>query len=486
MHELLTPQQMSRADQLAVESGIKSHVLMEAAGQAVAEAVSTRYPEGRVLILCGPGNNGGDGFAAGRLLVKAGRDVRLALFGDRSALKGDAAMYSDLWTHPVEAATPAALAGADVIVDALLGAGLDRDVTGALAELIDAVNAQSAPVLAVDVPSGIDGASGAVRGTAVKADASVTFFRLKPGHLLYPGRGHCGELLLRQIGIPDSVLAEIAPRAVQNDPSLWQVPKPDPEGHKFTRGHAVVMSGGPLQSGASRMTAIAALRAGAGLVTLIGPHAALMVQAQHVTAVMLKVVDGAAGLSLLLRDSRINAFAIGPAAGVGEPTRMSVLAALEAGPAVVLDADAITSFAEAPQALYDAIAAKPQRPVVMTPHGGEFGRLFPDIAGSKLEQARAAAERSGAIIILKGSDTVIASPDGRAAINANAPAWLGTAGAGDVLTGIVAGLLAQGMSGFEAAAAGVWIHGAAAGAFGGPGMIAEDLPDLVPGVLRAL
>ncbi|WP_417309524.1 NAD(P)H-hydrate epimerase, partial [Devosia sp.] len=353
MQELLTPQQMSRADRLAVETGIKSHVLMEAAGQAVADAVAERYPEGRILILCGPGNNGGDGFAAGRLLVKAGRDVRLALFGDRSKLKGDAAMYSDLWTQPVEDATPDVLSGAAVIVDALLGAGLDRDVTGDLAELINAVNAQVAPVLAVDVPSGIDGASGAVRGTAVKAEASVTFFRLKPGHLLYPGRGHCGEVLLRQIGIPETVLDQIAPRTVQNAPQLWHVPRPDPEGHKFTRGHAVVMSGGPLQSGASRMSATAALRAGAGLVTLIGPHAALMVHAQHVTAVMLKVVDGAAGLSLLLRDDRINAFAIGPAAGVGEPTRMNVLAALEAGPALVLDADAITSFADAPQVLYD-------------------------------------------------------------------------------------------------------------------------------------
>ena len=482
---LLTPAEMGRADQLAVAAGVQSSRLMENAGAAVADVVASRYPDGQVLVLCGPGNNGGDGFVAASKLRERARDVRVALFGERDRLSGDAALFASQWGGPIEEARPGGLHGAAIIVDALLGAGLDRDVEGALKELIEAINDASAPVVAVDVPSGIDGASGQERGISVRADVTVTFFRLKPGHYLLPGRVRCGEIVLADIGIPETVLDEIRPGLRVNGPALWRLPKPDPEGHKYTRGHAVVMSGSPLQTGASRMAATAALRTGAGLVTIAGPHSSVLVQANHVTAIMLRAVDGVASLSLLLQDHRVNSFVIGPAAGVGEATRANVLAVLEGGPATVLDADALTSFKDDPEALFSAIRAK-ERPVVMTPHEGEFERLFGKVEGSKVERARSAASRSGAVMVLKGNDTVVAAPDGSAVINANAPAILGTAGSGDVLAGIIAGLMAQGMKGYDGACAATWIHGEAANLWGKPGLIAEDLPRLVPDVLKRL
>ncbi len=471
MHELLTPAEMYRADALAVERGCQSIALMDNAGRAVAEEILRRYGARETLVLCGPGNNGGDGFAVARYLKRWGWPVRLALLGERTALKGEAAAMAAKWDGPI--ATRIDVRGAGLIVDALFGAGLARDFPQDLAA---AINGAGVPVVAVDVPSGLDGATGRPRGASVRADVTVTFFRKKPGHVLMPGRALCGEVVVADIGIPASVLGEIKPQLVENVRPV--LPKPDAADHKYRRGHAIIVSGGPLNTGAARLAAQAALRIGAGLVTISGSREALAVHAAHVTAIMLSAQD----LGLLLDDRRKNAVCIGPAAGTGHETRSRVRAVLASGAATVLDADALTAFAPDPDELFAAIAELPDRPVVMTPHEGEFARLFNDLpedSDSKPERARKAAKRAGAVILLKGPDTVIAHPDGRAAVNTNAPPSLATAGSGDVLAGMVTGLLAQGMGGYEAARAAVWLHGEAANRHGGVRVTAEELPALI-------
>jgi hydroxyethylthiazole kinase-like uncharacterized protein yjeF len=331
-----------------------------------------------------------------------------------------------------------------------------------------------------------------VLGQAVKARETVTFFRAKPGHYLLPGRLHCGRLRVVEIGIPERVLETVRPQTFANEPSLWwpAFPRPGVEGHKYGRGHAVVVSGGLASTGAGRLAARGALRIGAGLVTIASPREALPAQAAENLAVMVKPVDGARELSEFMADRRRNALVLGPGGGVGAAMREQVIAGLAGGAAVVLDADALTSFAGEAAALAAAIAGLPDRPVVLTPHDGEFSRLFNDIidiskSHSKLEKARAAARFINAIVLLKGADTVVAAPDGRASISARAPPTLATAGSGDVLAGMIAGLLAQGAPAFEAASAAAWMHGDAALRFG-PGLISEDLPDQLPAVLRAL
>jgi len=478
---LLTPAQMGEADRLAEASGALGGALMEAAGGAVAVAIGGRWPMRPVTVLCGPGNNGGDGFVVARHLQAAGWPVKVALLGVRETLSGAAALAAGLWKSDLTPFTPQGLDGAGLIVDAMFGAGLSRPLDGQAAVLVEAMASRHVPICAVDVPSGLDGASGTMRGVAAPADLTVTFFRKKPGHLLYPGRGLCGEIVVADIGTPVSVLDAIGPNTWENGPELWLVgyPWPRAESYKYKRGEVLVL-GGEAITGASRMTAIAASRAGAGMVTLAAPAAVWSLYATSLTNAIVRSFDGASDWQALLADKRRNVIAIGPGAGVGASTREYVLAALATKRPIVLDADALTSFAEAPEALFSAIDG----PCVMTPHAGEFMRLF-HVEGDKLKRTRAAAKQSGAVVLLKGPDTVIAAPDGRAIINSNAPPQLATGGSGDVLTGFIAGLLAQGMATFEAAAAGAWLHGAAATEFG-LGLVAEDLPGVLPRVLQKL
>jgi NAD(P)H-hydrate epimerase len=487
MSAILTVEQMYGADRWAIARGTSGITLMEAAGKACADAIRERFDRCQVAVLCGPGNNGGDGFVIARLLRQEGWGVSIFLMGERESLQGDAGHMAHRWNGPVYSLTTDAIDNAELIVDALFGAGLSKDLEGAPRELAEAAADRRIPVMSVDVPSGIDGDTGSVRGAAFQANLTVTFFRQKAAHLLFPGRANCGEVIVADIGIEDAALTETEINLFENTPDLWKPVFPDTHqtGHKYTKGHAVSVSGGPSNTGAARLGARAALRVGAGLVSVVSPPNALQVNASQLTAIMLQRFEGAEGLTGVLDDKRMNAVLIGPGNGVGADTRENVQAVLTSGAATVLDADALTSFEAIPRDLFVAIDSYFAGPVVLTPHEGEFKRLFPELEGSKLERARAAAKIAHAVIVLKGPDTVIASPDGRAATNANAGPELGTAGSGDVLGGIITGLLAQGMPAFEAAAASVWLHGAA-GAKVGRGLIAEDLPEQLPALLQEL
>ncbi|WP_309242819.1 NAD(P)H-hydrate dehydratase [Lichenibacterium dinghuense] len=495
--EILTPAEMGHADRLAAASGTPGPVLMDRAGRAVADAAERMLAARggrRALVLCGPGNNGGDGFVAAAELRRRGFAVDVAALAPLEHLRGDAAGAAAAWAGPVGDAAGADPVAHDLVVDALFGAGLSRPLDGAAAVLVERVAAARRPVLAVDLPSGLSGESGAALGPAVRATETVTFFRLKPGHLLMPGRERCGPVTLADIGIDPAVLDGIGATLFHDLPDLWErhYPRPAAAGHKYTRGHLVVVSGPMPTLGAARLSARGGLRIGAGLVTVASPADALAIHAAQLTAVMLKPFDGPEALAGILADARLNAVVMGPGLGHGADAPALVAAALKprgAPRAAVLDADALTLFAGRADDLA-ALVRGAGGPVVVTPHDGEFARLFDGAAGvldapTKVERARAGARRLGAVVVLKGPDTVVAAPDGRAAIAGEDAPWLATAGSGDVLAGMVGGLLAQAMPAFEAACAAVWLHAAVANHHG-PGLISEDLPEALPAVLRAL
>jgi NAD(P)H-hydrate epimerase len=469
---------MAAADAAAMAAGIPGTTLMEAAGKAVSRAVAERYAKQPVLVLCGPGNNGGDGFVAARHLADMGWPVKLALLKGTGELRGDAAWAAGQWAGTVVAPSPELLDGRPLVIDALFGAGLTRRIDGVAAHLIERLNRDGLSVVAVDVPSGLHGDTGEVMGVAPRAEFTVTFFRAKPGHYSLEGLRRCGVLQIADIGIPPAVLDSIAPRLWRNEPPLWKqaLGHGDPGDHKYARGHLTIL-GGEHATGAARMAALAARRAGAGLVTIASPEMAAAIYRAAEPGNLINTDP----VERLVADTRRNAFLIGPGSGVNERTREAVLTALGAGRAVVLDADAVTVFADAPARLFSAI----QGPALLTPHEGEFKRLFPDLAApaGKVERVRAAAQRSGATVLLKGADTVIAAPDGRAVINIHAPASLATAGSGDVLAGIAAGLVARGLAPLAAGAAAAWIHGECAYRFRPPGLIAEDLLAKLPEAL---
>ncbi|MEM9144797.1 MAG: NAD(P)H-hydrate dehydratase [Pseudomonadota bacterium] len=553
MTTLLTAAQMRAIEQAAIDSGeVTGLELMERAGRGVVEAILDWHPDlsqkpHRAVVLCGPGNNGGDGFVTARLLHARGWKVDVFLYGcdahDLSRLPADAQTNARRWSTlgsigDFSAVEPHGLRNA-VLIDALFGSGLSRPLDAlALERLEEAVGGCSdlaAPPgvtrlsIALDAPSGLCldsgkwlGGSPTDRGLSdtITFDLTVSFHALKRGHVLAEGPLACGRVSPISIGL-DSRLglarigllrdgrvpsARVDPgarcrsisRVLLTDGEIGRLPhrKDTGSAHKYSHGHALVLTGGVGKGGAARLAARGALRVGAGLATVGCPKAAVIENAARLDAIMLRPLEDAEALAEALSDVRINALCLGPGLGLARAREM-VPAASAAGRAVVLDADALTAFAEDPSALWALTHPK----CVLTPHEGEFGRLFPDIlaklrepelrgpAYSKVDATREAAARAGCVVLFKGPDTVIADPSGQAAVNAavyeRAAPWLATAGSGDVLAGMVTGLLARGFAPMAAAETAAWLHVEAARRFG-PGLIAEDIPDALPGVFRDL
>lgn len=487
MHELLTPEQMSTADALTIKRGIAGIELMQCAGEFVFEVLRKHFPNVKnVLVVAGIGNNGGDGFILTDLLKKNEYDVDLSIIGDDTKISGDARLAFEKIIKDVSPINDPDFNAYDLIVDGIFGAGLKREIKGHYADVIDAINSSSTHVLAIDLPSGINGQTGQISGWAIKAQATATFFRYKPGHILYPGRDLCGEIYLGQIGISKKVFNQISPTLHLNTPALWQDRYPIlmTTGHKYSRGHTLSVSGELDKSGAARLMAKAALRIGSGVVTIACPLETMAAHAARTDAIMLTKLNNERELSNILNDKRINAVCVGPGLAPNKWTRERVTIILSTDKSVVLDAGALSAFSDQPNALFDMIWGR-SSPTILTPHDGEFARLFPELVSidDKVKRTKYASVKSGATIVLKGADTVIAKGTDQAAISNNAPPWLATAGSGDVLCGIIAGLLAQGMAEFDASCAGVWFHGEA-GIQAGPGLISSELEQALKTVIK--
>eukprot|EP01013_Petalomonas_cantuscygni_P025768 TRINITY_DN4785_c0_g1_i1.p1 TRINITY_DN4785_c0_g1~~TRINITY_DN4785_c0_g1_i1.p1 ORF type:complete len:481 (+),score=74.73 TRINITY_DN4785_c0_g1_i1:617-2059(+) len=471
---ILTPQQMRAAEEDLFSKGTDSFDLMQRAGNAVAEFVHAKWPEGRIQVLCGRGGNGGDGFIAAAKLAKLWREVEVFCLVGKEALTGDAAKAAAGWDGEIKLLETALEAPHDIVLDALFGGGLSRPLDGIAAKLAE----RGGRVVSIDVPSGIDGESAKPLGPCFRAEGTITFAALRPAHVLLPGAVYCGGVFVADIGVP------VQTQLLENSPLLWgrNLPQPGQGSHKHARGHLAVVSGNAASTGAARLAGRAGLRAGAGLVTLLSPPDAVAINASHLTAIMLKEVANAEQLRETIESA--STVILGPAAGINTGTRKNVECLLSTDAKAVLDADALTVFADDHDALYKQLRADD----LITPHIGEFKRIFGDLLETevnKVEATRQAAQMAGCVVLLKGPDTVIAKPDGMAIVNTHATRWLATAGSGDVLAGIAGGLMAQGVDTFTAAAMASWLHGEA-GRRVGAGLISEDLEAQLPDILSAL
>lgn len=484
MFEILTADEMKQADLAAVKSGTPAVDLIRSAAAGLAGAIQRNMPPGRVLFLCGKGNNGADGFAAAEILRdKEGWEVRVACLEKVKDLKGDAAKIAKAFGGTTESLNSnLSVHSTDLVIDAVFGTGFEGDLPPELVILFDKIRSKKIPVIAADIPSGINATTGAIAEGTLKPAMTVVFCRKKIAHVLQPARSFCGKQHIALVSIDDETIAALGTQTFENTPALWlnSFPFPRADMHKYDRGHVVVY-GGNDRTGAACLAAHAAQRSGAGVVSITSSPDAALVYKLYRASIMVDTWQTPDDYKALMRDERKNTLLLGPGAGADERLKDAVIAALEFNKTLVLDADALTVFKDDPKALFDKLS--PQH--ILTPHEGEFARLFGSLEGSKLARARAAAKTANAIIILKGSDTVIAAPDGTAVINTNAPPILAIAGAGDVLAGLVSGFVAQGMPPFMASLAGVWLQAEAAKTHG-IGLTAEDIIHQIPQTLKRL
>lgn len=483
MFEILTAAEMKNAEAAALEQGISGIQLMTAAGGGAAQEITRTFKPCPVLVLCGPGNNGGDGFIVAQQLKKAGWTVRVACMVKRTALKSDAAAAAQKWGGDIESLNSnLSVHQTGLIVDAVFGTGFDRALEPELVILFDKIRARKIPVVAIDIPSGINATTGAIDPGTLKATLTITFCRKKTGHVLLPGRNFCGAVTVADIGITEAMITMLNITCFENNPALWlkNFPLPDTESHKYTRGHAVVY-GGEKRTGAACLAAAAAQKIGAGLVTIASPAKAWPVYSSYRASIMVDECNNIDDFKTILRDQRKNTVLLGPGAGADDKLRQAVEAVLSFNKSGVLDADVFSAYQNNPKDLFAKLSPK----YVLTPHEGEFEKLFGAIEGSKPERVLKASKVANAIVLLKGADTVIAAPDGNIVINTNAPPTLATAGSGDVLAGLITGLIAQGMPPFMAAGAAVWLHGESARLYG-LGLTAEDIISTLPQVLNRL
>lgn len=488
MFEILTAEEIRRAEKITIDGGTSGFDLMQAAGNAVAAEITSTIDPCPVLVLCGPGNNGGDGFIIAAKLKSLSWAVRVACLVKKTALKGDAAQAAQKWDGEIEALNSnLALRDSKLVIDAIYGTGFKGALEPELITLLDKIRTKKCAVVAVDVPSGVEATSATVAEGTLKADLTITFARRKPVHLIAPARHVCGRILRKDIGIADETISQTGSNCFENNPALWlaNFPVPDHASHKYSRGHALVYAGSE-RTGAGCLAAMAAQRAGAGIVSIACAPAVRQICATARASLLVENCADVETFKELLRDQRKTATVIGPGALgcdiTAEALREYTLAALAHNRACVLDGDIFTAFADKPVTLFEKL--DPARHV-LTPHAGEVLRLYGDFKGSKLDQARSAASKSNAVIVFKGSETVIAEPSGLAVVDIGGPPTLATAGSGDVLAGLIAGLAAQGMPVFFAACAAVWLQGAAARK-AGLGLVAEDIISLIPQVLRDL
>lgn len=485
LREILTNKQMYEAERLAFAGGVDSYAVLTQAGQAVAAVTYKHYPGRSVVVLCGPGNNGGDGYVAAQWLLERGHDVHVYALTDPAQARGDAARACKAWQGQISDWSELTAIDPDsVVIDAVFGAGFSGRLDTDVVRVFDIVRETGCPVVAVDVPTGLHGDGAVADPDTLTASHTVAFFKKKLPHVLMPGLALCGEVSVHDIGVPPTVLPQTGFCALENHPNLWSPLLPWPpacDAHKYQRGHILMVAGG-VMSGAIRMAAQAAMRSGAGLCTVLCPEGVSPLIQADLPHVIVRTGTDRQSVAEIMKSAKVNAVLLGPGLGRTDDVREIVLDVVKSGRSVVLDADALTAFEDDPAPLFDALHAQ----CVLTPHAGEFERLFGKMRGNRMEQAMEAAQISGAAIVLKGPDTIIAAPDERLpVINTHASPWLATAGAGDVLAGMIAALAGQGVDAVAAAAIAVWIHGEAA-LRQGAGLVAPDIPAMIPGIIGDL